>query len=101
MEIMSLLQSLRFSLPQHERAGQERKLEQYINYLINEDFNRLVQLLYTVDVDEQKLKSILLLQPEQNAAQIITRLIVLRQQEKEQSRRRWGSIPMEDDEERW
>lgn len=101
MEILSLLQSLQFSMPQPERTELERKLAQHINYLINHDFGRLVQLLYTVDVDEQKLKSILLQQPEQDAAQIITELMLRRQEEKAQSRWQFNNLPVADDDERW
>lgn len=101
MEILSLLQSLQFSLPQAERAELERKLEHHINYLINHDFGRLIQLLYTVDVSEQKLKTILLQQPEHDAAQIITELILQRQQEKAQSCRRFNHMPIADDDEQW
>lgn len=101
MEILSLLQSLQFSLPQSERADLERKLEQHINYLINHDFGRLTQLLYTVDVDEQKLRTVLLQQPEQDAAQIITELILRRQEEKTQSRQQHKNIPTVEEDEQW
>jgi hypothetical protein len=64
MEMVSLLHSLQFPMPDNDRKALEHQLEQYIRFLINHDFSRLVQLLYTVDVDEQKLKGVLLLQPE-------------------------------------
>jgi hypothetical protein len=101
MEIVSLLQSLQAELPPAEREAQKLRLEHQINYLVHHDFSRLVQLLYTVDVDEQKLKSILLQQPCRDAAQIITELLITRQEEKMQSRQQHGLIHEFDDEEQW
>ena len=102
MEILSLLQSLEVSLPEAEKQQVKQRLEAHVNYLINNDFGRLVQLLYLVDVDERKLKSILLQQPEQDAAQIIAELIIKRQEEKARSRQ-WFTTPAPemDNEERW
>lgn len=54
----------------------------YINHLILHDFNRLLQILYTVDVSEQKLKSILQEKPETDAAELIADLLIERQQQK-------------------
>lgn len=101
METLLLLQSLQVEMPQRERAELEQKLEAHINYLINHDFRRLTQLLYTVDVDEQQLKITLLQQPEQDAAQIITRLILARQEEKRQTRQLFPNSRSADAEEPW
>jgi hypothetical protein len=76
-------------------------LEQYIQFLINDDFTRLVQLLYTVDVDEQKLRRVLLQQPERDAAAVITNLILTRQEEKRQSRAQFKMAETDSGEERW
>jgi hypothetical protein len=101
MEMVSLLHSLQFPMPDNDRKALEHQLEQYIRFLINNDFSRLVQLLYTVDVDEQKLKGVLLLQPERNAAAVITELILTRQAEKKQSRAQFKMAETDGDEERW
>jgi hypothetical protein len=102
MEILSLLQSLDVALPEAEQQQVKQRLEDYINYLIANDFSRLVQLLYMVDVDEQKLKSILRQQPERDAAQVIAELIVTRQQEKARSRQWFAATSLRnDEEERW
>ncbi len=100
MEILPLLQSLQFAMPQAERASLECKLEQHISYLINHDFSRLLQLLYTVDVDEQSLKTILLQQPDRDAAETIAALILARQKEKIETRQQFRNSHMPDDE-RW
>ena len=46
-------------------------LETMINELIKEDFSKLVQLLYRIDVSEAKLKSILQANPNENAGKLI------------------------------
>jgi len=43
----------------------------YINDCIQHDFNKLVQLLYRIDVSEEKLKYILQLNPNEDAAKLI------------------------------
>jgi hypothetical protein len=60
-----------------------------------------VQLLYTVDVDEQKLKAILQQQPHKDAAAIIAELMLARQLQKAETRRRFNRAEAFDDEERW
>ena len=50
----------------------------YINECIKHDFNKLVQLLYRIDVSEEKLKYILQLNPNEDAAKLIAAVIVER-----------------------
>lgn len=50
----------------------------YINDCINHDFNKLVQLLYRIDVSEQKLKTILQSHPNEDAAKLIAAVIIER-----------------------
>jgi hypothetical protein len=50
----------------------------YINDCIQHDFNKLVQLLYRIDVSEEKLKYILQLNPNEDAAKLIATVIVER-----------------------
>lgn len=62
-------------------------LSAYINQLINHDFERLVSLLYRLDVDEKKLRSLLSYQAGVNAGDTIAALIIERQLQKIKSRR--------------
>ncbi|MBK7882983.1 MAG: hypothetical protein IPJ81_03595 [Chitinophagaceae bacterium] len=62
-------------------------LSGYINELIQNDFNRLVFLLYKIDVSEIKLKHILKDSSVENAGKIIANLIIERQQQKIISRK--------------
>jgi hypothetical protein len=50
----------------------------YINDCINHDFNKLVQLLYRIDVSEQKLKTILQSHPNEDAARLIAAVMIER-----------------------
>jgi hypothetical protein len=53
-------------------------LEQAINELIKNDFSRLVQLLYRIDVSEAKLKNILSANPNEDAGKLIAQVIIER-----------------------
>jgi hypothetical protein len=61
-------------------------LSQIINEMILKDFERLVSLLYRIDVNEKKLKAILSQQTNTEAGKIIAALIIERQSEKIKSR---------------
>ena len=64
-----------------------------IEDLINNNFSKLVLLLYRVDVSETKLKAILKKNDGVNASQVITNLIIERQYQKIESRKAFGSKP--------
>ncbi|MEO6638915.1 MAG: hypothetical protein ABIN25_11590 [Ginsengibacter sp.] len=67
----------------------KEQLAAYINELITKDFSALVQLLYRVDIDEQKLKKLLQQEPGMDAALIITDLIIARQLQKKERREKF------------
>lgn len=67
----------------------EAILAERINTLIIDDFNRLVQLLYRVDVNEEKLKNLLRENTTVNAGLLIARLILERQWQKIETRRKF------------
>src|ERR1035437_9620417 len=60
----------------------QQKLIVFINDLIQNNFQRLVAILYKVDVDENKLKRILKEDAGKDAADIIARLIIEREIQK-------------------
>jgi len=68
----------------------EELLTIYANQLIQKDFQKLVTLLYRIDVSEAKLKYLLQLQRDENAGNIIAKLIIERQVEKMKSRQRFS-----------
>lgn len=69
----------------------QQKLSIFINDLIQNDFRKLVAILYKVDVDENKLKNILKKQAGKDAADIIAGLIIEREIQKIQTRKQSGS----------
>lgn len=74
-----------------------------INYLIINDFSKLVQMLYRIDVSEQKIKTLLKENPGSDAGRIIAALIIERQMQKIRSRQQTGRDDRNtiDETERW
>lgn len=54
------------------------QLSDFVNECIKNDFSKLVQLLYRIDVSEQKLKTILQANPNEDAGKLIAAIIVER-----------------------
>lgn len=66
------------------------KLSIYINQLIQTDFQKLVSVLYHIDVSEKKLKILLRENGDSEAGKIIAELIIERQLEKIKSRQQFS-----------
>lgn len=78
------------------------QLVAYVNELITRDFNQLLTLLYRLDINEKKLKQTLADHPDQNAGELIAKLIIDRQAEKKKSREAFKQKDWEgSEEERW
>ena len=77
-------------------------LETIINELIKEDFSKLVQLLYRIDVSEAKLKNILQANPNENAGKLIAEVVIERLAATKKARESFStkSSSIEDDAER-
>ncbi len=69
-------------LNKEEEAAFYQQLKDHINWLINNNFSQLVQMLYRLDIDEDKLRSLLQNQQDIDAATLITHLIIERQLKK-------------------
>jgi hypothetical protein len=67
----------------------ESLLAEKVNALINGNFDQLLQLLYRIDINEQRLRRLLVENEGGDAGKIIARLIVQRQWEKIESRRKY------------
>ena len=107
MENTELIRLLNNELPV-EIAGQRSyaeihaQLSEYINKLIKGDFEKLVSYLYRIDVSEQKLKSLLQQNPNENAGDTIATLIIERQQQKIKTRQQFSQRDNKfDTEEKW
>jgi len=77
------------------------KLTQYINHLIQHDFEKLVALLYRIDINETKLKELLQRYSDKDSGGIIAQLIIERQLEKIKSRQQFNSKDNISEEEKW
>lgn len=72
-----------------------------INDLINNDFQKLVAILYRMDVNESRLKQLLKENPGTNAAVIIAELMIERQAQKIKSRQAHKPDANISDDEKW
>jgi hypothetical protein len=78
------------------------KLEQRIHELIASDFGKLLQILYRLDVNEEKVHAILRQNPSVDAGRLIASLIMERQMEKMETRKRYEKKNLDIDEDnRW
>jgi len=79
-----------------------QKLISLINELIKKDFDVLVQLLYRIDVYEKKIRLYLSKNRQEDSAAILADLIIERQLEKMESRKKFSENKNEEcDEEKW
>ena len=90
--------------PPLTEAELETQLAEKIDRLIREDFGALVQLLYRIDVGEEKLRRMLAAHTGEDAGKLIARLILERQWQKIETRRNYRrpeSGTADDAVERW
>jgi hypothetical protein len=78
-----------------------RILSDKVNDLINTDFQKLVSILYRMDVDEAKLRQLLDENPGTDAGTIIADLMIQRQEQKIRSRRAHKPDENISDDEKW
>jgi len=79
----------------------KERLALYLNHLLLNDFNKLIQILYRVDVNERKLKELLQNNQQTDAALIIAELLLERQEEKRRTREALKSNEDISDEDKW
>ena len=79
----------------------QEKIAAHIKGLIQNNFNRLVNLLYRIDVNESRLQRLLRENPGEDAGKIIAGLIVERQLQKIKTRRDFKSNDPAPDAEKW
>ena len=79
----------------------KQMLADKINELINNDFQKLVSILYQIDISEAKLKHLLKENPNINAGIIIADLMIERQLQKLKSRQQYKRDENISDDEKW
>lgn len=72
-----------------------------INQLLSDDFNRLISILYRLDINEETLKQRLAAVEGNNAATIIAEMIIARQLQKIESRNSFKTEAPTDENEKW
>jgi len=93
-----------FQLPGtvNEMQEAENFLAEKINGLIKDNFDHLILILYRVDVNEAKLKQVLKDNPKEDSGQIIARLLIERQQQKNLLRKQFTKKEEDiNEEEKW
>src|SRR5258706_9978588 len=89
--VPALNDSLEITLPGNISLEElKQKLALHINHLINHDFEKLVYYLYRVDVNENKMRQVLEQKEGENAAGLITDLIIEGQLKKIKSRQQFS-----------
>ena len=78
-----------------------RRLVEAVNDLVVHDFGALVQILYRLDVSETKIRAALAGHPGHDAADLIAKLLLERQIQKLESRKKFKQQATPDEEERW
>ena len=107
MEHAELIRLLNNELPveiavQKSYAEIHAEISDYINTLIKNDFDKLIAYLYRIDVNKQKLKTLLQQFPLQDAGNIIASLIIERQEKKIKTRKQFSQQDTDfDEEEKW
>ena len=79
----------------------KQELVDRINELINSDFQKLVSILYRLDISESKLKLMLKENPNVDAGLIIADLMIERQSQKLRSRQQYKRDENISDDEKW
>lgn len=100
--ITHINQSLEIDLPVSISEKELRnQLALHINNLINQDFEKLVFYLYRIDVNESKMRDLLNQKEGENAAELIADLIIERQIQKMESRKKFKNDDNIDEKEKW
>lgn len=72
-----------------------------VNEMIIHNFEKLISILYRLDVSEKKINQLLQKFPATDAAAIITDLMLERENEKIASRKKFKNMPTDDADEKW
>ncbi len=84
-DINSLIKIINKDFEVADGLSEERLRELMVNsfaYLIEEDFSKLLQILYRADVDQYKLKELLESNADQSSAEVIADAYIARQKAK-------------------
>lgn len=99
--MQAVARELGIVLKKHDN-GAKQELVACINEMILHDFNRLLSILYRMDVNEDRVNAMLKQHQGNDAAEIIAALMMEREMQKIRSRQQFKQSQQEDDgEEKW
>ena len=79
------------SLEEHSYDALREKLARQLDHLVATDFNKLISILYRIDISQEKAIAALAEKAkEESAGQTLARLIIKRQLEKIETRKKYG-----------
>jgi uncharacterized membrane protein len=76
--------------PSQSQNAIHQKITELVSFLIVNDFDKLVLLLYRIDINEAKLKQMLAVQQLKDAAILIANLIIERELQKIKTRKEYS-----------
>lgn len=79
------------NLPAKDPEALHYRIAHLVQHLLQTDFNRLLHLLYRIDVEERKVKEAMLAEEPEIIAERIARLILKRELQKAEIRFRYSS----------
>ena len=89
--IHEIARELGLAVKSDQSSLDKQALVEKINELLVADFPKMVSILYRLDINESKLRSILKENPGTDAGIIIANLMIERQEEKARSRQQYKS----------
>lgn len=81
------------------QAELKEKLAEIISYLLDHDFEKLLWILYRIDVDEEKAKQLLSQHLPDQAPEILADLIIQRQIKKDELKKQFNSASVNQEDE--
>lgn len=68
-------------------------LQEYVNHLLVNDFQKLIQLLYRMDISEERIRAVLEEKKQEDAGLLIAALMIERELAKARSREEYRQTP--------
>ena len=99
--LQKVSEQLEIDITGKDHSAARQILADKINELINKDFQKLISILYRIDVSEPKLKKLLQENSNTDAGLLIAGLMIERQAEKIRSRQQNQRDEDISDEEKW
>jgi hypothetical protein len=93
-----LIASIGFELPEN---NWKIRLVDEIRYLLENDFHKLISILYRMDVSEGKLRGLLQDNPDKDAAELIAVLMLERAVKRQKTKEEFEQKQPDDDTEEW